>query len=243
MPYVPWGRGRINIHKSITVNILFTGLVLICLIIPASSFIPLVNAQTDDDSNNTTTTRPNAVVQQQWKTYTDEKLGISLKYPSTWEVKQKTNSRFESGGAAEELTIQGQVSEFYMIKAPVKSPYAEALAELTKNSLTRRFNVTVIEDVKAHYPIDGEKTFSFLIEQDSQHSHTIKIVNEALVVVHHGVGFGFGFRGVSTSFDKPEQVQIRDDILKSIKFLDVSGSSSNNMMKTKTSVLYFRFLW
>ena len=227
MPYVPWGRGRINIHKSITVNILFTGLVLICLIIPASSFIPLVNAQTDDDSNNTTTTRPNAVVQQQWKTYTDEKLGISLKYPSTWEVKQKTNSRFESGGAAEELTIQGQVSEFYMIKAPVKSPYAEALAELTKNSLTRRFNVTVIEDVKAHYPIDGEKTFSFLIEQDSQYSDIIKIVNEALVVIHHGTGFGFGFRGVSTSFDKPEQVQIRDDLLKSIKFLDVSNNDEN----------------
>jgi hypothetical protein len=232
-----------------TVTILFAGLVLICLIIPASSFILLANAQTEDSSNTTTTTRPNAVIQQQqWKTYTDEKLGISLKYPSTWEViKQKTNnSRFESGAAvaAAELTIRGQVSEFYMIKAPVKSPDAEALAKLTKNSLTRRFNVTVIEDVKEHrYPIDGEKTFSFLIAQDSQYNHSIKIVNEALVVVHHGIGFGFGFRGVSTSFDKPEQVQIRDDILKSIKFLDVSGSSSNNMMKTKTSVLYFRFLW
>src|SRR5919197_5017076 len=127
-----------------TVTILFAGLVLICLIIPASSFILLANAQTEDSSNTTTTTRPNAVIQQQWKTYTDEKLGISLKYPSTWEViKQKTNnSRFESGAAvaAAELTIRGQVSEFYMIKAPVKSPDAEALAKLTKNSLTRRFN-------------------------------------------------------------------------------------------------------
>ena len=89
MPYVPWGRGRgiINI-KSITVTILFTGLLLICLIIPssASRFILLVNAQTDEDGSNTTnTTNPNAVVQQQqWKTYSDKKLGISLQYPSNW---------------------------------------------------------------------------------------------------------------------------------------------------------------
>jgi hypothetical protein len=79
-----------------TVTILFAGLVLICLIIilslSASSFIiPLVNAQTDDGSN--TTTNPNATVQQQqqWKTYSDKKLGISVQYPSSWEVKQKTN--------------------------------------------------------------------------------------------------------------------------------------------------------
>jgi hypothetical protein len=205
---------------------LIISLVIIPSLVSYSSII-FANAQTDDDSN--TTMGPGTV--QQWKTYNDKILGISLEYPSTWEViKQKINSRFESGAvAAAELTIQGQVSEFYMIKAPVKSPDAEELAKLTKNSLTRRFNITVIEDVKEHrYPIDGEKTFSFLIAQDSQYNHTIKIINEALVVVHHGIGFGFGFRGVSTSFDKPEQVQIRDDILKSIKFLDGNSDSSNN---------------
>jgi hypothetical protein len=205
---------------------LIISLVIIPSLVSYSSII-FANAQTDDDSN--TTMGPATV--QQWKTYNDKILGISLEYPSTWEViKQKINSRFESGAvAAAELTIQGQVSEFYMIKAPVKSPDAEELAKLTKNSLTRRFNITVIEDVKEHrYPIDGEKTFSFLIAQDSQYNHTIKIINEALVVVHHGIGFGFGFRGVSTSFDKPEQVQIRDDILKSIKFLDGNSDSSNN---------------
>ena len=62
------------------------------------------------------------VLQQQGKTYTDEKLNISLQYPpGSVVIKQKTNSRVESGRrAAEELTIRGQVTEFYMIKAPVK---------------------------------------------------------------------------------------------------------------------------
>ena len=106
-------------------SLVFLVISLIIASFSYSSIILLANAQTNDDSNTntTTTTRPNAVVQQQqWKTYTDEKLSISLQYPSDWVViKQKTNSRFESGGgAAEELTIRGQVSEFYMIKAPVK---------------------------------------------------------------------------------------------------------------------------
>ena len=93
--YISRGRGRINIHESRTVSILFvTSLLLItCLIVPSSPsrFILLVNAQTeqDNDDNTTNTTNPNAL--QQWKTYSDKKLGISLKYPLTWIVKQKTN--------------------------------------------------------------------------------------------------------------------------------------------------------
>ena len=88
------GKGRIN-HKSTTVSILFAGLVLICLIISlslaASGFIiPLVNAQTAKAIDNTTNTaKPNTI--QQWKIYSDKKLGISLQYPSTWILKQKTN--------------------------------------------------------------------------------------------------------------------------------------------------------
>ena len=104
------------------VSILFaTSLVLICLIIPSSAsrfIIPVnaVNAQTDIGSNNTTNTT-NTVVQQ-WKTYSDKKLGISLQYPSNWVVKQKTN-RFES---EPELTIEGAggANSFSVIMSPME---------------------------------------------------------------------------------------------------------------------------
>ena len=81
-------------------KLLFATLTLISLIIIPSGSRSIIstNAQTDEDNDNNTTTtitNPNAVIQQQqWKTYSDQKLGISLQYPSSWEAKQKT-SRFE----------------------------------------------------------------------------------------------------------------------------------------------------
>ena len=81
-------------------KLLFATLTLISLIIIPSGSRSIIstNAQTDEDNDNNTTTtitNPNAVIQQQqWKTYSDKKLGISIQYPSSWEAKQKT-SRFE----------------------------------------------------------------------------------------------------------------------------------------------------
>src|SRR4051812_4253239 len=42
----------------------------------------------------------------EWKTYTNDKLGFSVEYPSNWIVKEKTN-RFETG---DELVIKSDES-------------------------------------------------------------------------------------------------------------------------------------
>ena len=99
----------------------------------------------------------------------------------------------------------------------------------------------IIEDVKQHYPIDGEEAFSFLVAgappPTSSYTRVVGVVNdgdniqlmqESIVSYHKGKFFMFGFSDLSTTFDNPTHLQVRDHILKSIKFLDVSGSSSNN---------------
>jgi PsbP-like protein len=253
--YISRGRGRINIHESRTVSILFvTSLFLIiCLIVPSSSsrFILLVNAQTDkgnDDDNTTNTTNPSAL--QQWKTYSDKKLGISLKYPSTWIVKQKTN-RLEtvpdlSLSYTNELGGKNSFAVFVMpiiglnnLHANSDVKLAQLLAERVKDEIiksgqTKGLDMHIIEDVKQHYPIDGEEAFSFLVvgAPPNTSSYTrvvgvvddggdnIQLVQESIVSYHKGNFFMFGFTDLSTTFDNPTHLQVRDHILKSIKFLD-----------------------
>ena len=230
MPYVPWGRGKgagiINIKSMAITKLLFvTSLTLICLIIPTGSyssrFILLANAQTN---SNTTISSPNTSVQQ-WKTYSDKNLGLSLQYPSTWEIKPKTN-RFEGGP---ELKIERGVNSFSVIRSPMEGMGdAKVFAEVGKDRLTSSPDRRLIEDVKKTDPIGGEEAFSFMYIKEAEDGGTIKTVQQLFAVVHNDTGYGFGFTGVSTSFDNPEQIEIRNGILKSIKFLDGSKSSSNS---------------
>ena len=258
MPYVSWGRGRIN-HKSTTVSILFTSLFLICLIAPSSTsryIIPLVNGQTNEDSNTTNTTNPNTVVQQQqWKTYSDKKLGISLKYPSTWIVKQKTN-KLETVpdltlSYTNELGGKNSFAVFVMplvrnnLPADLDVKLVQFAAERVKDEIikagqTKGLDMHIIEDVKQHYPIDGEEAFSFLVAgaPANTSSYTrvgvvvdgdnIELVQQSIVSYHKGKFFMFGFTDLSTTFDNSTHLQVRDHILKSIKFLDGSSSSNND---------------
>ena len=253
MPYVVWGRGRRGIinNKSITVSILFSGLVLICLIIPSSTsrFIIPINAQTDNTTNKTTTTIPKDL--HQWKTYTDKKLGISLKYPSNWIVKQKTN-KLET---VPDLTLSytnelGGKNSFAVFVMPIvlnnlptglDVKLAQFAAERVKDEIikagqTKGLDMHIIEDVKQHYPIDGEEAFSFLVvgAPSNTSSYTrigivvdgdnIQMVQQSIVLWHKDKLFVFGFTDLSTTFDNPTHLQVRDHILKSIKFID--GSSN-----------------
>ena len=88
----------------------------------------------------------------------------------------------------------------------------------------------IIEDVKEHYPIDGEEAFSFLLAgAPTTSSYTrvgvvdgddTQLVQESIVSYHKGKYFMFGFTDLSMTFDNPTHLQVRDHILKSIKFLD-----------------------
>ena len=89
----------------------------------------------------------------------------------------------------------------------------------------------IIEDVKQHYPIDGEEAFSFLLAGAPTTSFytrlvgvvdgdNTQLVQESIVSYHKGKFFMFGFSDLSTTFDNPTHLQVRDHTLKSIKFLD-----------------------
>jgi hypothetical protein len=105
----------------------------------------------------------------------------------------------------------------------------------------------IIEDVKQHYPIDGEEAFSFLVAgapPTSSYTRVVDIVNDgdniqlmqqSIVSYHKGKFFMFVFTDLSMTFDNPTHLQVRDHILKSIKFLDRSSSNSSNDGNNNTS--------
>jgi hypothetical protein len=242
--------GGINIHKSMIIKkLLFATLTLISLIIipSGSRYIISTNAQTDEDNDNnitTITTNPNAAIQQQqWKTYSDQKLGISLQYPSSWEAKQKTstfesvpdltlNYRNELGGK-NSFAVFGMPIGLNNLPADPDVKLAQFVAErvedeIIKSGQTKGFDMHIIEDVKEHYPIDGEEAFSFLLAGAPTSSYTrvgfvdgdnTQLVQESIVSYHKGKYFMFGFTDLSITFDNLTHLKVRDHILKSIKFL------------------------
>ena len=112
------------------------------------------------DENNTTPT----INGLEWKTYSNDKIGISFEYPSDWTIKEKTN-RFDTG--PEVLIYNGYYNMIKVITTPesaredIKREGFQTSAKIVKNMATT--GDTVIEDIDFNkYRIDGKETGSYL---------------------------------------------------------------------------------
>jgi hypothetical protein len=169
----------------------------------------------------------------EWKTYTDPKLGISLQYPSDWTIKQKANrfdpdpdllleTRNQLGGNnslainARNLPVNISITSGQFVAEKLKDV-------VTYEGIREGKDIHIIQDVTKHYPIDGHEVFSFIVAESTSRP-SVQIVEEGITVLNLQTQkiFAFGFTALSSHYDDPDQVQIRDHILKSIKFIEVA---------------------
>ena len=158
----------------------------------------------------------------EWKTYTDQKLGVGAEYPSTWEVKPKLN-RFESGP---DVTITGEGFGLRLAKLQVEGASGfslKTIASIALNKLvTSDPNARLIESIDTNrYTIGGEEAATFLYTFEDQGA---KQAQQITVTKHDGVVYVFSIIRDPDLFDQKKDIM--DHFFNSIKFLD--GTSSSN---------------
>ena len=168
--------------------------------------------------------------------YTSEKYKIQFEYPTDWTVTEKT-SRFDSGA---DISIDSQKEG-----EAIKIIYGEEnLEQNFGSSDLETATFKTLDDLTTHYSyefntienpsyitIDNQKTGTFLFTmQNKYEEYSPKMATQQWVTFIGDNGYMFGYITPTSTFDNPEHMEIRDNFIKSIKFLD--AESGTNTLKS-----------
>jgi hypothetical protein len=180
-------------------------------------------AQVNENDNPTTT---NGL---EWKTYSNDKFGFSVEYPSNWIVKEKTN-RFEPGveiTIASNKSLQNPTSGAFFVtgNSPVTIDDIEVLTNYDKKlAVDDYFDINydrkMVEDTNiTKYMIGGEKAGSFTYGEYSKDTNNALTGIEQVVTTHNGKFYFFTFQSSTKYFDDPSNTAIRTHMFESIRWL------------------------
>ena len=157
--------------------------------------------------------------------YTSERHGIQFEYPSDWSLIEKT-SRFESGPDIQLYNLRASTN-INLIVLDEPSMASGDLQQLTNLGLE-----LVTEDYSKEYKTienpsifitNGIEVGTFLItEQDKYEDYATKYAKQFWIIPKNDKLYTFAFVSPTSNFDNPENIDIRDNFIKSIKLLDDS---------------------
>jgi hypothetical protein len=161
----------------------------------------------------------------QFSNYTSEKYGIQFEYPSDWELTEKI-SRFDSG-ADIDITSNGTTS-ISMLYGDDGLEYGYGSADI--ETATLKFYNDLIDlafgyefksiEKPSFITIDGQKTGTFLFTMEEKYKDVSpKLAVQQWITFVGDIGYSFTFTALTGSFDNPENMEIRDHFIKSLKFL------------------------
>jgi hypothetical protein len=163
--------------------------------------------------------------------YTNERMGISLEYPSTWTLDEKEN-RFDTGA---EATISDGLNMFkVMFRDDSMNEFIDTLgfeyvAESLEDSIAGPSDLIEPIDLDK-YSIDGKETATFLYLAHTDFG--IELPSQAFIVNDDGSLMTFGYQNTKSNFDTQESQDVMNHIINSIKFLNsdsrISGSENDN---------------
>ena len=155
-------------------------------------------------------------------TYTSEKYKIQFEYPSDWTVTEKT-SRFD---VAHDIKVMSGPSSFsiehYDDKESIK--WASNIESATEDLLISFpfymsiFDISTIED-PSYLTIDGQKAGTFLVLMKDKSDSRLKVANQQWIVSAGDRSYQITNMLPATDFDSPENTEIRNHFINSIKFL------------------------
>jgi hypothetical protein len=169
--------------------------------------------------------------------HTSDRYQIQFQYPSDWELKEKT-TRFDEGTS---IAIQKIALDNYGLitigwsndtvtgfgSADFTTAFYKAFRDLLSLDYSR--DSRVIEQ-PSFINIDGQKVGTFLITQKDKYEDDAETFGTQVWLVYVGDhGYLMSFYSPTRMFDSPENIEIRNNFLKSIKFLGQSNATSSNM--------------
>lgn len=185
-------------------------------------------------AQNTSSVEPDQTIE--WKKYNSTILGLSIDYPSTWNIQEKQN-RFEEG-------IDLKIDSFVNVSSGPNSKgfmsftgtvildrnittltttIMEYLLEAGETYIDPRdFENRLVEGVNtSRYKIGGENAGSFITVFDVKNSD-YKDAYEHVVTIHNNRVYYFSFMSHAGVFDTQRVTEIRKHMFDSIKWLDDS---------------------
>ena len=167
----------------------------------------------------------------QFSNYTSDKYQIQFQYPSNWELKEKMG-RFDEGTDLAITSPYLPGGAIYIgygddLRSSFGSPdFTSAFYKLFKEEISRDYSkeYNIIE--KPSFPtIDGQKAGTFLVSSKDKYEDNPSTWGTQMWLVYVGDhGYLITFFTTTDVFDNPENVQVRDHFIKSIKFL---GNTTN----------------
>jgi hypothetical protein len=155
----------------------------------------------------------------EYKNYTSEKYGIQFEYPSNWTVAEKA-SRFDTG----DITIKSGTNHFYIYyfnDLETVSRWADvekATPMWLRSEHNLREDIKMTIETPSYLTIDKKKAGTFLLALNLKQSGLEAAQQFWLVSLGDRI-YQIINMELTSNFDSPENTEIRNHFINSIKFL------------------------
>ena len=185
------------------------------------------------EDTNTSNTILNGSQSAAAKNYTSNLYQIQFQYPSNWDLREKT-SRFDDGTdiSVNSFSPSGFISVQHMNTSEIQDMDLQRLVyEFFKSSIDGDYsNEYKVIEQPSFVTIDNQKAGTYLYTfKDKYEDFATKWASQNWIVYAGNHGYLLSFMSSTNQFDTPEMKQIRDQFLKSIKFLGVTNSTNSNI--------------
>jgi hypothetical protein len=162
--------------------------------------------------------------------YTSDKYQIQFQYPSTWQLTEKQN-RFEEGVDVQILgsTPYGLIMVQYVNFTDLFGmDFTELFYDLYKEDIgTYGKEIRVIEQ-PSFFNIDGQKAGTYLYTtKDKYEEYAVAMPLQKWIITAGDHGYFIGFSASINTYDSPDLKQVRDTLIKSMKFLGTDNSTNS----------------
>lgn len=165
--------------------------------------------------------------------YTNAKYNIEFQYPSDWEITEKT-SRFDEGADisidSDSIIDSGYISIIY-----IDNPIEEIGSKDLRTSLYTLFKQTIGNDYSREYRVIEQPSFTTIgnkdagtflyTDKDKYEDYAIKWARQFWIVLTNDHGYLISSSSSADTFDKPENIEIRDKFINSIKFINETNNT------------------
>jgi hypothetical protein len=179
----------------------------------------------------------NHVFAIEYSNYTNEKLGIQFEYPSNWEIIEKT-SRFDSGPDIMIYNSNGSsnlnlvVMDNEILSLIDLKEMIDIGLELSTEDFSKEFKTIEYPSLST---INDKDVGSFLItEEDKYEDFPTKYAKQFWILSFNDKFYNFAFISPTSNFDNPDNMEIRDNFIKSLKFIGdntKSKTTSNSISR------------
>jgi hypothetical protein len=167
--------------------------------------------------------------------YTSQKYHIQFQYPSTWQVTEKMN-RFDEGT---DLKVNDPVSYAFVIIifsdnliTGFGSPdLTTGVYDSFKKSIDDySYDYDIIEQPTFTSSIDAQRAGTYVYAfKEKYEDYAQRWGSQNWIVFVGDTGYYISFNALASQFDSPENTQIRNQLIKSIKFLGQSNTTNTNI--------------